>query len=130
MEAVRIDISNQLQDAEITGDQTAVQIIIKNLLENSIRHSGRDELKIILSSERTASGCFVINYRDNGRGVESHQLPKLGRLFEKGADSHGAGVGLYLVESLMQRMGGEVEFSGSDGFGAKLIFSQGAKNGT
>jgi hypothetical protein len=49
---------------------------------------------------------------------------KLGKLFERGTDSQGAGVGLYLVGTLMRIMKGSASFLPSDGrFETLLVFS-------
>lgn len=128
IESKKIDISNRVQNALIKGDQAAVQIIFKNLLENSVRHGGKDDLKVEIESE-VSQDKILLRYKDNGRGVPLHQIRRLGRLFQKGPESHGAGVGLYLVDLLMKRMGGQVIFSGHDGFQACLVFLKGTQDG-
>ena len=53
-----------------------------------------------------------------------HGTGRLGRLFGRGPASSGAGVGLYLVRRLMQRMGGRARFDTApgEGFRAELCF--------
>jgi signal transduction histidine kinase len=62
------------------------------------------------------AGRVVLDYRDDGRGV-APGTGRLGRLFGRGPGSGGAGVGLYLVRRLMQRMGARVCFDRSSGGG-------------
>jgi len=72
-----------------------------------------------VSVRLTASqrGDFVVmEYQDNGAGIVDDK-PKLGRLFARGAHSSGAGVGLYLVRRLMQRMRGKAIFNTAPGEG-------------
>ena len=64
-----------------------------------------------------------LRYQDNGRGFTGSP-ERLGRLFQRGGNSSGTGVGLYLVRVLMERMGGRVEFAHAEGggFEARLRF--------
>ena len=50
---------------------------------------------------------------------------ELGRMFGRGAASGGTGIGLYLVRTLMRRMGGEANFLSTpgEGFRAALKFA-------
>jgi signal transduction histidine kinase len=106
----------------IQADAGALQMILRNLIENSVRHSGINPVRVRLTaSQRDAR--VVLEYQDNGQGVPPG-TGRLGRLFGRGPGSSGAGVGLYLVRRLMQRMGGEVRFESArgEGFRAELSF--------
>jgi signal transduction histidine kinase len=106
----------------IQADAGALQMILRNLIENSVRHAGVTPVRVRLTAAQRASHV-VLEYQDNGHGV-APGTGRLGRLFARGADSNGAGVGLYLVRRLMQRMGGHVRFDTApgDGFRAELSF--------
>jgi signal transduction histidine kinase len=100
-------------------------MVLRNLIENSVRHGGVPTVSVQLSASGRANGV-LLEYQDNGRGV----MPgtgRLGRLFGRGPQSNGAGVGLYLVRRLMQRMGGSVRFPSRSGeaFRAELWFRAG-----
>jgi signal transduction histidine kinase len=106
----------------IQADAAALQMILRNLIENSVRHARVNPVSVRLTAAVHASR-LVLAYQDNGLGV----LPgagRLGRLFGRGPQSSGAGVGLYLVRRLMQRMGGAVKFNTApgEGFRAELAF--------
>jgi signal transduction histidine kinase len=104
----------------VLGDAGALQLILRNLVENSVRHSQVNPVSVRLTAARQAD-FVVLEYQDNGQGVGAG-TGKLGRLFGRGAASHGAGVGLYLVRRLMQRMHGRVRFDTApgDGFRTEL----------
>ena len=106
----------------VQADAAALQLILRNLVENSVRHSRVTPVNVRLTASR--QGRYVsLEYQDNGRGVAA-DTGRLGRLFNRGADSHGAGVGLYLVRRLMQRMHGRVRFNTApgEGFRCELWF--------
>jgi signal transduction histidine kinase len=106
----------------IQADAGALQMILRNLIENSVRHAHMDPVKVRLTAAQRGDRV-VLEYQDNGRGVPPG-TGRLGRLFGRGAGSSGAGVGLYLVRRLMQRMDGTVHFSSGpqEGFRAELAF--------
>ncbi len=110
---VQIDVAPGLP--AILADAAAVQMILRNLLENSVRHAGVLPVAVRIAA-RAQDGGVVIDYRDSGRGVPG-DLRELGTLFGRGGESRGSGVGLYLVRALMRRMGGQVRFA-SGGAGA------------
>lgn len=113
-----------LDNLTIESDPNALQVVLRNLLENSLRHSGREQVEIQLRARRGRDGVSLL-YKDNGAGFGGDPRV-LGKLFEKGEASQGAGVGLYLIKVLMERMGGKVSFLAGPshaGFGAELIFA-------
>lgn len=108
--------------APIQADAGALQMILRNLIENSVRHSGVNPVRVRLTAAQR-DAYIVLEYQDNGHGVPEG-TGRLGRLFGRGPGSSGAGVGLYLVRRLMQRMGGRVRFESApgEGFRAELSF--------
>ena len=120
----RLELRMHLNEAlpPIQADAAAVQMILRNLVENSVRHARLDCVQVRLTA-REQDGRVMLEYHDNGAGTPV-PARELGRLFGRGASSAGSGVGLYLVRALMQRMGGEVTFHSApgDGFRAELSF--------
>jgi signal transduction histidine kinase len=122
-----LTIDNQSEDVSVLADPSAVQIILRNLLENSKKHSGRSNPKIQIRSE-TSGGKVRLYVSDDGS--KNLALPEqLGELFQKGQNSTGAGIGLYLSRSLMRQMGGEALFHQPDGFEAILEFREAIQDG-
>jgi len=117
----RVQLDEPLPD--ILADAAALQMILRNLVENSVRHSRLEQVQVAVSV-RALPGRVLLEYRDNGAGT-AIPARELGRLFERGAESGGSGVGLYLVRALMNRMGGRVEFfsAAGAGFRAELRFA-------
>jgi signal transduction histidine kinase len=127
-----VSVDLRVSDAVIEADPVAIQVILKNLLENAVRHA-REKLLVIAIESRASDDGVQVVFRDNGKGFDGN--PKfLGNLFEKGAHSQGAGVGLYLIQVMMKRMGGSARFGarddGKSGFEARLNFKAGGSNGS
>ncbi len=121
----RLELSVQLDESlpPILADAAAVQMILRNLIENSVRHAHLERVQVRVSA-RTVGDQVLLEYRDDGAGTA---LParELGRMFGRGASSGGTGIGLYLVRALMRRMGGYAEFFSAPGAGfrAELKFA-------
>ncbi|MEY4762123.1 MAG: hypothetical protein RLZZ200_1979 [Pseudomonadota bacterium] len=113
--ATRLDVVIEPDLPTVRGDTSAVQMILRNLVENSIRHGDVVDVRIELTARRVG-GHVELHYRDDGRGCAGDPA-RLGRLFQRGGSSSGTGVGLYLVRVLMDRMGGSVEFGRAEGGG-------------
>ncbi len=118
----RLDATVEPGLPPIAGDTAAVQMILRNLIENSVRHGDVANVAIEVQARRAGDGV-ELRYTDNGRGHDGDP-ERLGRLFERGDQSRGTGMGLYLVRVLMDRMGGAVSFgkAQSGGFEARLSF--------
>ena len=109
----------------VQADPGALQVILRNLIENSLRHSGRDPVEIRVGASPAVGGRVVLVVGDNGEGYPG-DINKLGNLFGRGGNSTGAGVGLYLVRVLTDRMGGRLEFLNvARGFEVRLEFAEG-----
>jgi signal transduction histidine kinase len=121
---LELDIAPDLPP--VRGDTSALQLILRNLVENSLRHGDKERIRINVVAKPHNDGV-AISFRDDGRGFEGDPS-KLGRLFQRGDASRGTGVGLYLVRVLMERMGGKVRFShaAGGGFAADLRFQRSA----
>jgi signal transduction histidine kinase len=116
----RIELHSQIDAAvpPVLADAGALQLILRNLVENSVRHSGRNPVGIQLGAS-VQRERVVLAYQDNGQGLAAGS-GRLGRLFGRGPQSSGAGVGLYLVRRLMQRMGGRAHFDAAAGAGFRV----------
>ena len=102
---------------KVIGDAHAIKIIFRNIIENAQIHGKATALTIGVQG---ADGGVRVTFADNGIG--SNETKKIGRLFFKGKDSKGTGVGLYLISSLMKQMGGSAAFASTHGFTVTLTF--------
>jgi len=118
----RVDCTVEPGLPPIAGDTAAVQMILRNLVENSVRHGDVANVVVEVQARRVGN-AVEIRVADNGRGHDGDP-GALGRLFERGDQSRGTGMGLYLVRVLMDRMGGTVAFGKGPqgGFEARLTF--------
>jgi signal transduction histidine kinase len=100
----------------------AFEQIFLNLLSNAMRYNNSEnpEIHVSIRSDKT----FVhFNVRDNGRGIKPEDVDKIFQLFETTAEYDnqgvmGTGIGLPIVRSLAERMGGSVSVISVPGEGS------------
>jgi signal transduction histidine kinase len=82
-----------------------------NIIGNAIKYSG-DEVTIDIKVDRidrAAGQVYEVVIEDNGHGIPDDVKPKLFRRFQRGTTkAHGKGLGLYIVRSLVEKLGGSV----------------------
>lgn len=103
-----------------TGDRTAIERAVTNLVQNAIEHGGRAG-KITVSVTTPA----VIEVRDEGGGVPQSERERVFEPFYRlRPQDHGAGLGLNLVQEIMQLHGGRIEILDGKPRGAcfRIIF--------
>lgn len=108
-------------------DANALRIVFRNLIENAKRHSGLENPKIEICG--VAHEKFIeLSVWNEGQSPQL-EFAVLGKLYHRGSQSTGTGVGLYLVRSLCERMGVRVQFAtnqnqSSGGFTVRLLFAR------
>lgn len=92
--------------------------ILDNLLENSRKYAGAENLKIELSL-LAEENMVEIQFADNGAGVPEEKLPHIFEEFYRADESRhqkeGSGLGLYIVKYLVEAMGGSVTAKNRNG---------------
>ena len=113
---------------KVRADEDKLREVIINLLGNAFKYCDTGFVHIIAE----ASGKEVkVSIADSGKGISKDDLPKLfhkfGRLdnsFVTAAESGGTGLGLYIVKSIVEAMGGKVGvYSEGPGKGSTFYFT-------
>ena len=92
-------------------DRTRMRLLLRNLLDNALRHSVDAARPPEVSLARTADGVIQIAVRDFGPGVPDDQLSHLAQPFyrpdtARTRTSGGVGLGMYLCRLVAQAHGG------------------------
>ena len=104
----------------IRADETRLQEVLYNLLENAVKYS-REKGEIRLQARRRGPE-IVINVGDNGIGISKDDLPRIFERFyradkARGRELGGTGLGLAIVKHIAQLHSGHVEAESEPGKG-------------
>ncbi|MFA9447106.1 ATP-binding protein [Egicoccus sp. AB-alg6-2] len=97
--------------------------LVDNLVSNAVKHGGRDDLRVQVSSHQTATG-FELRVADDGTGIRHEDRDRIFDLFQRGrgAGAAGSGVGLGMVRRIAEHYGGAVDLADTD-TGATFVVS-------
>ncbi len=111
---------------EAVGDGSLVFQVFSNLLSNAVKYSRKRKKPVIrIGSEIQAEGN-VYHVRDNGAGFNMKYSDKLFGVFQRlhsESEYEGTGVGLAIIQRIVNRHGGRVWAEGKVGKGATFYFS-------
>ena len=103
--------------ATVLGDATRLEEVLVNLIENALRYSGSDTIRV---TSTTAGGRVTVAVTDFGIGIPAEHLPHLFERFYRINKSRsrvlgGTGLGLAIVKHIVQLHGGDVSVSSDPG---------------
>lgn len=119
----KISFKNPKRLYKVKGDAKYLPMVFENLISNAIKYSKR-RTKITVSIHRTASSVYVV-ISDQGVGIADDDLPTLFEKFSRAAneqngDGNGTGIGLYLVQQVVEMHHGAVSVESTLGKGSKF----------
>lgn len=118
----RVRMSSSLSDVAVVGDPTQLSRLLRNLLDNAVRHATST-----VAVACVAMGDVVrLTVDDDGAGIPQHERT---RVFERFArldearttSAGGTGLGLAIAQDIVERHGGTISVETSPLGGARLV---------
>jgi len=102
------------QPCYLEGDPLRLELVLKNLISNAIRHGKEKPIRVILDSE--ADGTIALSVQDQGEGISPQHLEKITDPFYRADSSRqrttgGFGLGLYLTKSIVEAHGARLNIN-------------------
>lgn len=107
-------LSLELPDELFVTGGSALVAVFEELVENAIEHNTSDEPSVVIRLQNSDDQFAVIEVSDNGPGIEQQELATI-QSGRETALQHSSGVGIWLVNWVVQRAGGTVSFENDDG---------------
>ena len=106
---------------QLRAHAVEVATVIKNLVDNAIRYApdgGRVDL-----SARVAQGIIILEVEDNGPGIPPGERARVLDAFYRvaGTEPSGSGLGLSIVQAIVDRWGGQIELLDAAHFSTGLL---------
>jgi len=95
-------------DARVCGDAALLQAMLRNLVDNALRHGAATLIEIGISGQ---GGDAVLSVSDDGKGIPALELDAVQQRFRRGAGAGatGSGLGLSIVRRIVELHGGRLE---------------------
>ena len=115
----------------VWASESQMRLVLTNLLGNAAKFTRRvAEPVVSLGSVLGANGQLVYQVRDNGAGFDASRASALFQPFHRlhrDDEFQGTGIGLTIVQRIVQRHGGSIRAMGEVGQGACFEFSLGQR---
>ncbi len=105
------------------SDTNRIQIIVNNLMSNAIKYCDISKSEQRVKVEISQEDEFVkIIIEDNGIGIKQDYLKQVFTMFYRASEkSYGSGLGLYIVQETVKKLGGSIEIESSEGEFTRFI---------
>jgi two-component system sensor histidine kinase QseC len=109
------------QPARMPGDETLLEVLVRNLLDNAVRYSPAGaRIDMAVSQE---AGGVLLRIEDSGPGMEAAQRERLGERFFRvpGSEASGSGLGWSIVRRIAAVHGMTVRAEPSHALGGLAV---------
>ena len=122
---VRLAFEGEPATAEVLGDESWLQRAVANLLSNAVKYTPRGGSVRVRYRETDGQG--IVEVIDTGPGIPQSAQPRLFQRFyrvegETTRRNPGSGLGLAIVKTIIERHGGRVWVSSTEGQGSTFGF--------
>ncbi len=123
---VKISYLCSSTNLNILVDEVRIKQVLLNLISNAFNYSNKGGEVIVSVEEETETNSILVKVKDNGIGISEEDLSRIFTPFDrinsgKTEKRRGAGLGLTLVNSIIELHGGEVSVESNEGEGTLVI---------
>ncbi|HLP43454.1 MAG TPA: HAMP domain-containing sensor histidine kinase, partial [Fibrobacteria bacterium] len=114
------------RDTMVDGDYDSLRSVVQNLLENSLKYSGRDTT--VLVQLESAPDRAVLRVKDQGIGISGADLKHIFDKFYRAGDemtrkTKGSGLGLAIVKQILDSHRAQIKVSSRLNEGTEMIIT-------
>lgn len=124
---ITFSLETDLQSAVVAADREKLKRVVLNIIDNSAKYMDRPDGSIIIRL-RDAGEAVEAEIRDNGRGIDSEELPYIFDRFYRADPSRntatgGSGLGLAIARQIIEGHGGTIRAESEPGKGTGIYFT-------
>ncbi len=122
---IDLDLDDVCDHCEVWADERSVKQILFNILSNAIKYTP-EYGQIRIAADGIPDGGLEITVADTGIGIPENEMARLFRPFERMDTGYtssigGSGLGLPIVQSLMEAHGGSISIDSTPGRGTTVV---------
>jgi len=122
--SIKLHLKKANTDMWVNGDNDLLERAIGNLVSNAIKFSLEDsDIYLDLSANSSEAPQATVTVKDNGPGISEQDLPHIFKRFRRlsGAEAKpGAGVGLFFVQTVVEKHAGSISVNSKLGAGSRF----------
>ncbi len=110
----------------VTADYSLLHQVMYNLISNAIKYSSKIEKPVVVIFSEEIDNEIIFGIKDNGVGFDMQFAHKLFGVFQrlhKARDFEGTGVGLAIVQRIINKHGGRIWVEATPDKGATFYFT-------
>ena len=116
------------QRINVIADKDIIHQVVYNIVDNALKFTPDNGYIGFTVLEEKSSNSVIIKIKNSGAGIRAEALPYVFERFYKADASRsvhtkGAGIGLYIAKTLVQRSGGEIFVESQEGAYTEFIFT-------
>jgi len=118
-----ITLGSDISASKVKSDRHVLSTVLRNLLDNAIKYTSEGGVINIIASDK--DGRVVLSVEDSGVGMSPGQIDKLftldkGKTTRGTSGERGTGLGMHLVQQLVEKIEGSIEISSQLGTGSSF----------
>jgi signal transduction histidine kinase len=120
---ISLCLRNTAGDRKVRISSEELGTVVSNLVTNALQHSKAGSSVLIDAS--TKEGQAILEVCDVGEGISAENLPRVFERFyredpSRSRETGGAGLGLSICKSIVERAGGTIEIQSQKGVGTRV----------
>jgi signal transduction histidine kinase len=121
----KIDKRVEVKGVNFFSDALCMQEIMRNLISNAVIYSTEERpASYIHVKVRCGEKMCTITVEDNGIGIKKAYLDKIFQMFYRANETvEGTGIGLYIVQQSVNKLGGEIQVESKLNSGTKFTIT-------
>ncbi len=119
---IRLDMPEGDEPLYVFADKNQLVRVFNNLVKNAMQAYDKHETATIEVSCRSQQGLYVISVIDQGCGIPNQLKANIFNPYFT-TKAKGMGLGLSMVKSIIENMGGRVSFMSEEGSGSTFVFT-------
>lgn len=127
----KISLEYEGTELSVMTDEKWLSFVVEQILSNAVKYTAKG--KITVSFEEVGTQNLFLVVADTGIGIKAEDLP---RICEKGytgynghADKRSTGIGLYLCNRILKKLGHSLTVTSREGKGTRVLIGFAVKSG-
>ena len=123
---IKYSFVSNVENISVYADRQYMELILNNLLSNAFKYTDTGSISVKVSAD---ANNLILEVSDTGSGIPKNKQQRIFERFYQGNNEHiGSGIGLSLVQRLVELHHGRIELESEEGKGSKftIYIPQGA----